>query len=150
MMQPRQNAQYIEFQDFEKIVRGLSNRIHVLETQEHSHLIVNANLVPLQGFWVPYGAGYSPVTWSLHTTGRVFIEGLVARSSGSHVTGEWVALMPVGARPRMSLVFNQRVSGGMWRIDVNANGTVIIVDDGGVGVPETYVSLSGINYLAAL
>jgi hypothetical protein len=47
-------------------------------------------------------------------------------------------------------VFNQRVSGGMWRIDVNANGTVIIVDDGGVGVPETYVSLSGINYLAAL
>lgn len=95
-----------------------------------------------------WGTGWQDYTGALGTYqttafkkdpfGRVHLRGFVERASGASTT---ILLLPSGSRPAKQKVFVSFGSGGVARIDIQADGAVVYVS-GGV----TFLSLEGISF----
>ena len=97
----------------------------------------------LQNSWTNYGTPYSPNGYIKTSSGVVILKGLLKRS-GSIVSGETIATLPVGYRPAYKLIFQTSTSNAAHfaRVDVDTSGKVLIV----AGDPG-YLSLEGINFM---
>lgn len=99
------------------------------------------NLAFLNG-WVRYSTGFQPFSFKM-LGNQVLLRGLVKSGTATHI-----GTLPVGARPMNSSIFNQKCSGGSTRVDITAQGAIIITLSGGdvVGAPATWTSLEAITF----
>lgn len=139
----------VDSADLEKIVRAITSRLRVLETQEHSHKPAGYTTVVFSNGWTDYGPPFAPCRWTKDASGIVVVEGLTYKSPAVHVNGDLIATLPVGARPALQLIFNARVAGGTTRLDVGTGGQILLYDDGAVASPEVWLSLASIRFRAA-
>lgn len=91
--------------------------------------------------WVTYGGGHAAPQFTKSTDGIVTIKGLI--KDGSTVNGRLIARLPAGYRPKNSLTFSSVTSGGVGRLDIDANGYII-----SRSTNATWTSLSGVSYIA--
>lgn len=89
--------------------------------------------------WIGYGGGYGSPRYFKAPDGRVTIEGMV--QSGTDGT---IFTLLAGYRPPDRLMFACWSGGGAYRVDVLANGDVILT-----GSNTVFSSLSGISFFAA-
>lgn len=89
--------------------------------------------------WIGYGGGYGSPRYYKTPDGRVTIEGLMQAGADGTV----FTLLP-GFRPADRLMFGCWSGGGAYRVDVDANGDVILT-----GSNTVFSSLSGISFFAA-
>lgn len=72
--------------------------------------------------WENYNSGYEQARYK-KVGDLVFVQGLVKRTSGSSLT---IGTLPVGYRPPERLLLHTEGSGGTQRIDVLADGTIVV------------------------
>jgi hypothetical protein len=89
--------------------------------------------------WVGYGGGYGGPRYYKAPDGRVTIEGMA--QSGTDGT---IFTLLAGFRPADKLVFVCWSGGGAYRVDVEADGDVVLT-----GSNSTFSSLAGISFFAA-
>lgn len=89
--------------------------------------------------WIGYGGGYGSPRYFKTPDGRVTLEGMMQ----SGTDGTVFTLLP-GYRPPDKLVFVCWSGGGAYRVDVEADGDVIVT-----GSNAVFSSLSGISFFAA-
>ena len=99
----------------------------------------------LQNGWVNYGGGYTDVAISKSSAGVVFLKGLI--KSGNTAAGTVLTTLPPGYRPSGRLIFAQATNGDNLRIDVAANGQVMIYNP--VAGSAGWTNLTGIKFVAA-
>lgn len=97
------------------------------------------------GTWALYGdPSFQDGAYAKTGEGVVILNGLVKRTGTS---GEYIFGLPAGYRPTSRQVFMCLSSAGMVRVDVEADGELLIVPDSGSAI--SFLSLSGIQFLAA-
>lgn len=102
--------------------------------------------------WEPYGGGFLAPGFVYTSDGRVTLQGLIRRTNPAFTldTGAYqVATVPVGYRPTATAMCTAATRVGICRLDVQANGAVVLhKDDGAVTFPSGtgYVSLDGVTY----
>lgn len=99
--------------------------------------------LPLQSNFTVFGAGFATPQYRLIGT-MVYLRGLIGRSTSTAITGFTAAILPVGARPLASVMFEQHISGARCRIDVTNVG-FIICQDAALAVGG-YLSMDGISF----
>lgn len=88
--------------------------------------------------WIGYGGGFAGPRYFKTPDGRVSIEGLMQAGTDGTV----FTLLP-GFRPSLKLMFACWSGGGAYRVDVAANGDVILS-----GSNSVFSSLAGISFFA--
>lgn len=89
--------------------------------------------------WIGYGGGYGSPRYFKTPDGRVTLEGLMQAGTDGTV----FTLLP-GYRPPDRLMFACWSGGGAYRVDILANGEVVLT-----GSNAVFSSLSGISFIAA-
>ena len=92
--------------------------------------------------WSNFGSGHAPAAYWQGSDGAVHCEGLIA--GGTVTSGTVLFQLDPGFRPAAIIPFPAVSASGFARLDVGADGTVKT----NTGVSATYVSLSGIHFLA--
>ena len=108
-----------------------------------STIITEPFIAPTMTNFTNFGAGYATAAYYKDKMGVVHLRGLVNRAA-SH-NGIVVFTLPVGYRPSTSgkLLFTTQASSGLSRIDILANGDVVVTA-GSTG----WISLDGITFRA--
>jgi carbonic anhydrase/acetyltransferase-like protein (isoleucine patch superfamily) len=91
----------------------------------------------LSNSWVNVGSGYEDVGYYKTTDGECYIVGLM--SSGT--VGAPAFILPQGFRPKARMVFTCINDTGVSRVDIYANGEVVVSSG-----TTVFVSLSGIKF----
>lgn len=94
--------------------------------------------------WINYGSGFQTARYFKAADGRVTIEGLLQAPGGSSTTDIVLFTLLAGFRPAAQLMFCCYGSGGAYRVDVLANGDVIMRNGN-----TSSSSLTGISFYAA-
>lgn len=119
--------------------------ISQLDAQKQSLLTIPAIQLPsLNSPWINYGGGYLGAQYYKTTEGVVVLEGLIQAPSGSGTSGITLFTLLPGFRPSGTLMFGPWSGGGSCRIDVTADGHVIMQSGN-----TAFTSLSGITFIAA-
>lgn len=132
--------QYVEVSDLDKIVRGLVDRLHSLETREAPPLVWH-DVVAFENGWTNYGSGYDPAAYTKDSSGRVYLRGLITAG----VVGLPAFTLPAGYRykPRATQYIHIPVMSN------NALGGVLVYPYGGI-VPyfgsNAWVELSAVHF----
>lgn len=96
----------------------------------------------MQNSWVTFNATSNAVPEYTKTSdGIVTLKGLI--KSGTTTSGTVVTTLPVGYRPKATLVFSSSCDDAICRFDINSSGQVLIR-----GGSASWSSLSGLNFLA--
>lgn len=98
--------------------------------------------------WGKYPAGiFADASYGKTSNGVVLLNGLIRRTSGSDPVAFY---LPSGYRPASTIIYGVAGSGGIGRIDVNADGSVYWVGTitGSVNIAD-WISLGGISFFAA-
>lgn len=100
---------------------------------------------PFAAGWANFGGTFETVTYSMH--GRVVrLQGLATNTSGLPAAGDVLGTLPPGFRPAATLVFEGAAQNAFARIDVQADGQVVLQVVGVAGETD-YVSLSGVSFV---
>jgi hypothetical protein len=91
--------------------------------------------------WLPYAAPYGPPAYRL-VGDDVHMRGLI-QSGGA---GAIIAVMPVGYRPPLELIFPAQVVGGVLELRVDQNGAIKPGTPPAGANPQSWTSLSGVRY----
>lgn len=91
--------------------------------------------------WVNYGIGLSPAGYYKDPYGRVHLKGTI--KSGTVTSGTVLFTLPAGFRPLETLIFPVDSNNAHGRVNVQANGDVVIILGN-----ATHLSLSGISFAA--
>jgi hypothetical protein len=138
-------SQYVEVSDLDKIVRGLVDRIHALETRESRPLVWTVVTAFANG-WGNYGSGFAEAAYAKDASGRVFLRGLI--QGGTLGTGAFT--LPVGYRYKPLPPSFQYIH--MPTIANNVLGGVLVLPSGEV-VPylgsNAWMDLSPVHFPAA-
>ena len=94
----------------------------------------------LTNSWVNFGSGYNNAGYYKDKSGFVHLRGLVKNGT----SGASIFTLPSGSRPTGQCLFRVDANGGIGRVDVNTNGTVVLVTG-----QNPYVSLDGIYFSTA-
>ncbi len=114
-------------------------RLHVAGGIRVDSILQNTPVSPpFNANFSNYGQGYENVTYYKDRDGRVFLNGLVAINGTQSGT---IFTLPTQYRPQGQLIFMMMGGSGPVRVDVLANGNVIL----GAATPG-WVSLSGISF----
>jgi hypothetical protein len=98
--------------------------------------------VTFQNSWVNYGTVYAPVAYFKDKNGIVHLRGVIK----SGTCGSVSFTLPAGYRPAYELAFAAVTSGGIGRVDVVSDGTVL-PGPGGVDCNNLFMTLDGITFL---
>jgi hypothetical protein len=97
--------------------------------------------------WQYYNAAFSVTNFQdpryRKVNNVVTIEGLCRKNAAIN-NGETIMTLPAGFRPTKTRIFSVETENGAVRVDVNANGTVIIAT--GFNVNQNWVSLDGLTF----
>lgn len=105
----------------------------------------SAALIPsINSPWINYGGGFGGVRYYKSADGVVHIEGLIQAAGGSPTSGVVLFTLLAGYRPPDTLMFGPWSGGGACRIDVQANGDVVMQSGN-----TAFTSLSGISFIPA-
>ena len=98
----------------------------------------------LQNSWVNYGAPFADAKYYKDKEGVVHLKGLI--KSGSITANTVLFNLPVGYRPSTSgqLIFTVDNATGIGRVDVKANGDVVVV----TAASNLFLNLTGISFRA--
>lgn len=83
--------------------------------------------LPLQTNFIAFGGGFQTPQYK-RVGYRVDVRGLIGRTTSTAIAGFTAAVLPTGARPPSSVMFEQHVSGARCRVDVNNVGFIICQD----------------------
>lgn len=103
-----------------------------------------AQLPALASPWINYGGGFQGVRYFRAADGRVTIEGLVQAPGGTATASVTLFTLLAGFRPTADLMFVCWGGGGGFRLDVKANGDVVLQ-----GCNTAFSSLAGVSFFAA-
>nr|WP_276589366.1 phage tail protein [Sphingomonas sp. GM_Shp_2] len=93
--------------------------------------------------WINYGGGFGGARYHRDAAGQVMIDGLVQAPAGAATADVTLFTLLPGYRPGATLIFVTWSGGGPTRIDVLADGAVIMR-----GGNTAFTSLGGIGFLA--
>lgn len=127
--------------DTERLTAALRRSVDVSGDQTWSDL-------PYSNTWANFLNGWATGQWFKDPMGVVHLRGLVRRAAGAPSDNEILATLPAGARPVIAEMFVAQHAGGTSRIDVNSDGTIRWRNESTPGVPQSYLSLSGITFRA--
>lgn len=99
--------------------------------------------LPLQTNFVAFGGGFQTPQYK-RVGNLVYLRGLIGRTTSTAVAGFTAAILPVGARPLATVLYEQHISGARCRVDVNNVGFVIC-QDAAIAVGG-YLSVDGIVF----
>ena len=91
--------------------------------------------------WLNFDSGFAPAGYWKDSDNVVNIRGVIR--NGATSSGTTIFTLPVGYRPAHREIFTVNINGGSGRIDVLADGSVVVQVASSV-----YTSLSGISFLA--
>jgi hypothetical protein len=95
--------------------------------------------------WTDYGVSWNRAQFRKDPTGRVWVRGLVKRTTAGYTPPIFV--LPVNYRPKKIHIFNTIGNNNYSRIDVGADGVVALsASASGSATPEAFVSLDGISF----
>lgn len=118
-----------------------SDHVHAPPPVEPRWIVGGGGSNPaFQNSWTNYGGSYAWAAFWKDPLGRVYLEGLIAGG----LVNNTVFTLPSGYRPAGQIPFGVENTGVHGRVDVNANGTVVVV-----GGSNAYVSLNNISFRAA-
>ena len=95
-----------------------------------------------QNGWKNYGGGYNEAGYFKDSMGIVHLKGLIKEGNTAHWTV--VFTLPAGYRPAARNLFVVNANGATGRIDIAADGNVII----GPGCSGTWTSIDGLTFRA--
>jgi hypothetical protein len=106
-----------------------------------------------EGIWGNSGGSFAPAAFAMDLQGTVHLRGLVSVSAGADFIFPKIFDLPQGYRPAHELVFttldNDNNGSYLVRVDVRADGFVIVVNDEGVNGTCScgqFLSLDGISF----
>jgi hypothetical protein len=105
--------------------------------------------------WVNYGAPHNAAAFYKDPWGTVHLKGLVRADLGtdegcdSYISARRVFALPSGYRPAAQELHAVIANSQMHRIDVKANGDVVLATSSAVTAAQTWLSLDGIAFRAA-
>jgi hypothetical protein len=108
---------------------------------EAVHLLGAAGEPTMPVAWSIYAAGWQAPGFYKDNQGRVFLQGMIKKSSAV-VVGEVIFTLPVGYRPLGQSLFVVMSNSAVARIDVMPNGQV----QASTGVNAGWVSMAGISF----
>ena len=91
--------------------------------------------------WLNFDNGFAQASYWKDSDNVVHIKGLIRNGDAS--SGKIIFTLPVGYRPAHREIFTVNIDGGSGRIDVLADGSVVVQI-----ASSAYTSLSGISFLA--
>ncbi|WP_299440112.1 hypothetical protein [uncultured Aquimarina sp.] len=99
------------------------------------------------GGWEYYNAAFGVTNFQdpryRKVNNIVYLEGL-CRKNAAIDNADTIMTLPVGFRPAKTRIFSVETENGSIRVDVNANGTVLVAT--GFNVNQNWVSLDGITF----
>ena len=98
--------------------------------------------IPFAQGWVDYGADYQAGTYYKYAN-RVHFDGLIARSSGSIMDGDTIAILPAGYRPKSRMIAHCKQNDTPIRVNIEPDGAIWIVSGSNGG---TWIDISGISF----
>ncbi len=95
-----------------------------------------------QNGWTDYANTYATGAYTKTSTGVVVLKGLVAKSSGTPVSGEAIAILPPGYRPAEQLMYQVDSASASARLDIHTDGAITFATGNGA-----WLSLEGIAFI---
>ncbi|MBL7723604.1 MAG: hypothetical protein JNK27_05620 [Chitinophagaceae bacterium] len=98
----------------------------------------------LQNSWINYGLGFADAKYYKDKEGVVHLKGLI--KNGTITSNTILFTLPAGYRPSTSgqLIFSVDNATGIGRVDVKANGDVVVV----TATTNAFLNLTGISFRA--
>ncbi|WP_298543361.1 hypothetical protein [uncultured Aquimarina sp.] len=97
--------------------------------------------------WEYYNAAFSVTNFQnpryRKVSNIVYLEGMCRKNAAIN-NADTVMTLPVGFRPTKTRIFSVETENGSIRVDVNANGTVLVAT--GFNVNQNWISLDGITF----
>lgn len=103
---------------------------------------VTWNNMTLQSGWVAFGGAYSTPQFTKTSDGVVHLKGLI--TGGTNADGTLLVTLPAGYRPKEHLLLSTVDYAQRARLDVNADGTVLIYYSASNG----WMSFDGLSFVA--
>lgn len=132
----------------EGLVQIDGDKIELTSTDGQEDLLIETNnpaqALALSSTYHNYGNGYDVATAKL-AEGIVVLGGLIQANSNIMNLGDVVLTLPANMRPKAEQIFLQQSGGGALRVNISADGSIMVGADGG----GDWLSLAGISFAVA-